>query len=163
MKIKLLLFVFSTISLLSFSQNNTQSKNNLYYEIGGTGFGPFSINYERIIPLGKSVLFAPGAGISFTRYIQVGGTFWINEYQVFIPVQINFLFGKKSHHFVAGYGMPLGIKDDKLGVTASMYVLRLGYRYQAKQSGFILGISINPAIVVNSPILMGALSVGYSF
>ena len=157
------LFVFTAISIVAFSQNNTQPKNTLYYELGGSGFGPVSLNYERMIPLGNSVLLAPGAGISFTKYIQVGGTFWINEVQVFIPVQVNFLFGRNNHHFVAGYGMPIGIKDNKFGVTASIFVLRLGYRYQSKRSGFMFGASINPSIVVAAPTLMGGLSVGYAF
>ena len=163
MKQFLLLIILITISFVTFSQSNTQPKNALYYEFGGTGFGPVSLNYERLIPLGNSVLLAPGAGISFTKYIQVGGTFWINEIQVFIPVQVNFLFGKNNHHFVAGYGMPLGIKNEKLGVTASTYVMRLGYRYQSKHSGFMFGANINPSIVVHSLMLMGGLSVGYAF
>jgi hypothetical protein len=163
MKQILFLIVFIAISFVTFSQNNSSSKNTAYYELGGIGFGPVSLNYERLIPLGSSVLFAPGAGISFTKYIQVGGTFWINEIQVFIPVQVNFLFGKNNHHFIAGYGMPLGIKDNKFGVTTSIYVLRLGYRYQPAHSGFMFGASINPSIVVNSPMLMGGLLVGYTF
>ena len=101
------------MTYVTFSQNNTQSKNGVYYKLGVTGFGPVSFNYERTISLCNTVLFAPGAGISFTKYIQVGGTFSIDEVQVFIPVQVNFFFGKNNHYFVAGYGMPLGIKDDK--------------------------------------------------
>ncbi|MBN2214258.1 MAG: hypothetical protein JW723_08435 [Bacteroidales bacterium] len=88
---------------------NGISKNTFYYEFYGTGCGPFSINYDRFFTLAERVKFAPGIGLSLTKNIHVGGTKKINDNQIFIPVQGNFLFGRTAHHFEFGYGMPIAL------------------------------------------------------
>ncbi|MEA2041407.1 MAG: hypothetical protein U9N85_02490 [Bacteroidota bacterium] len=157
----ILLIVTNSINI--FGQENKIDRNAIYYELGGTGFGPFSINYERNFSINKKIIFAPGVGISLSKYIHVGGTSYINDYQLFIPLQVNFIFGEKNHQFETGYGMPIAIKDNKFGIAGSIYVLRFGYRYQHKQSGFLIRASINPSVIVNVPTIMGGLSVGYTF
>ena len=152
-----------TISINIFGQENKIDKNVIYYELGGTGFGPFSINYERDFSLNEKVVFAAGAGVSLTKYIHVGGTNYIKDYQLFIPIQINFLFGKKNHQFEIGYGMPIALKNDEFGIVGNIYVLRFGYRYQHKQSGLLFRASINPSVIVYVPSIMGGLSIGYTF
>jgi len=156
-----LIIVVNSINI--FGQENKIDRNVIYYELGGTGFGPFSLNYERNISLNEKVIFAPGLGASLTKYIHVGGTNFINDYQLFIPLQANFLFGKKNHRFETGFGMPIAIKNDEFGIVGHIYVLRFGYRYQHKQSGFLFRASINPSVIVFVPTIMGGLSVGYTF
>ena len=157
------MLVIITISINIFGQEKNINRNVIYYELGGTGFGPVSVNYERDFLLNEKVVFAPGAGISLTRYINEGGTYNIQEHQIFFPIQVNFLFGKKNHRFEAGYGMPLAVKKDRFGIVGSVYVLRLGYRYQNRKSGFLFRASINPSVIVFTPTIMGGLSVGYVF
>ena len=137
--------------------------NTIYYEFGGTGFGAISINYERNISINDKVIFAPGLGFSLSNFIEVGGTKLINDNQIFIPWQVNFLFGEKNHHFETGFGMPLAINDDKFGFVGNIYVLRLGYRYQSQKTGFIFRASVNPSIIAIVPSIIGGISLGYSF
>ncbi len=157
----ILLIITNSINILG--QENKIANNVIYYELGGTGIGPFSINYERNILLNDKVIFAPGAGVSLTKYIHVGGTKYIEDYQLFIPIQVNFLFGKKNNRFEIGYGMPIAVKDDEFGIVGNIYVLRFGYRYQHRHSGLLFRASINPAVIVNVPIIMGGFSIGYTF
>ena len=165
---KLLVFAL-TLSLLHYcttasSQDiSNQPKNSLYFEVGGVGFAPISLNYERQFILGDKTSLSIGGGISFTKYIQVGGTIWINEVQLFVPIQLNLLLGKNRSKFEIGYGMPFAIQKEGFPLFPAVYVLRLGYRFQPYEHGLFFRASINPSIVVYLPTLMGSIGVGYSF
>jgi len=159
------IFVILVINLfLGLNTNGQEKANNLiYYELGGVGYGEVSLNYERNISLNDKVVFAPSLGFSLSSFIHVGGTKSINDNQFFIPLQVNFLFGKKNHHLETGFGMPIAIDNEKFGLVSNIYVLRLGYRYQQKKSGLIFRTSINPAFVGIVPKIIGGISLGYAF
>ena len=81
----IIILVIAVNSMNAFGQENKIARNVIYYELGGTGFGLFSLNYERNFSLNEKIIFAPGIGISLSKYIHVGGTYSINDYQLFIP------------------------------------------------------------------------------
>lgn len=147
----------------AFGQESQNARNTLYYEYGGTGYGAFSINYERQISLSEKVTFAPGLGFSLTNDIDVSRTVRMNDHQLFIPWQVNFYYGKTNHHLETGFGMPIALDDEKFGLKGNIYVLRFGYRYQPKKSGFLFRASLNPTWIEIIPQLRGGLSIGYSF
>lgn len=145
----------------SFSQNNLH-KNSVYYELYGTGLGFVSIHYERQFPISDKLIFAPGIGFSLTKTVHVGGTKNWGDQQIFIPVEVNFLIGKNDHKFELGYGMPFALRDKEFGFVSNIYLLRFGYRYQAK-NGFMLRASVNPGVQVIIPVLWAGLGIGFSF
>ena len=148
-----------------YSQTNENkiAKNIINYELGGTGVGIVSLNYERNLLINESIIFAPSVGASLSKYIHVGGTYNFYEYQIFIPIQVNMIFGKYKHHFETGFGMPFAIDKDKFKLIGGTYVLRFGYRYQKKSSGLIFRASINPLLMVFMPTIYAGISVGYAF
>ena len=159
-------FILIILSLLCFqltSQDIFKAKNTIYYEIGGTGYGLVSINYDRLFNLSEKIKFTFGLGFSITNSINVGGTESIGKNQFFIPLQGNFLFGKQRNKFEFGFGMPLAIDSEKFGIVSNIYVLRLGYRFQPAKKGIMLRASLNPSIIAIIPQIMGALAIGYIF
>ncbi len=164
-----LLVLIVTLSLLHYSTSassqdvGNQPKNSLYYEVGGVGFAPISLNYERQFILGERTSLSIGGGISFTKYIQVFSTIWINEFQLFVPLQVNLLFGKSRSKFEIGFGMPFAIDTEDFPLVPGVFVFRLGYRFQPSERGLFFRASINPSIIVYIPTLMGSIGVGFSF
>lgn len=154
----ILLFVNEANGQESFKHKD---KNSLFYELGGTGYGPISIHYERKMFMGERIIFAPGVGLSFTQILHIGGTKNLNNWQLFIPWQTNFLYGKGKHYFEFGFGMPLSIDDYDFRFVGNIYVLRLGYRFLFHS--FLIRASINPTIIVYMPSIMGGIAIGYSF
>lgn len=167
-KILSLTFILLAITVTSTGQEVNHSKNTVYYELGGTGWGIFSLNYDRLIPINETVSFAPGLGMSISNFVSTSYTYHIGDYQFFIPWQANFIFGRTNHHFETGIGMPIAIwtekyGEQKFGLRGEVYVLRFGYRYQPNDSGIIVRASINPTWFVTMPFIMAGLSIGYSF
>jgi hypothetical protein len=162
-KSKFILIILSLLCLNVTGQNIKTAKNTIYYEIGGTGFGFFSINYDRLFNLSETINFTTGFGFSITNNINVGGTESIGNNQFFIPLQGNFLFGKQRNKFEFGFGMPLAIDSEKFGIVTPIYVLRIGYRFQPAKNGLMFRASLNPSIIAIAPCIIGALAVGYIF
>jgi len=140
-----------------------QPKNSLYYELGGTGFSFYSVNYERIISKGKIVSLSIGCGLSLLTNQSTETHVGFNGNQLKIPVQANLLFGRREHKFEFGYGMPFGLSKPEFGIEGGFYVLRLGYRYQSSKNGLFLRASINPSFVAIIPFPMGGFGLGYTF
>lgn len=169
-KVKMLSWIFFLLSIAinSKGQEINRAKNTIYYELGGTGYGVFSLNYERLITINQTVSFAPGLGVSISKVIHVSNSYNFGDYQFFIPLQANFIFGRNKHHFETGIGMPVAIRNDnygesKYGLIGGIYVLRFGYRYQPKDSGLLLRASVNPTWMGLVPTIMAGLSIGYDF
>ena len=158
-------FLFFSFSFIcrTHAEQSDFPRNSVYYELGGTGWSEISLNYERILPLSEKVKFAPGIGFATSHLSYVGGTVSIKNAQLFMPVQLNFLFGKSRHLFELGYGMPLAFKDKAFGLVGNIYALRLGYRFQPLKKGLLFRISFTPGFASIIPVPMGGISLGYSF
>ena len=139
------------------------AKNAFYYELGGVGFGLFSLNYDRILIQYEKFKFSVRIGYSITDFIHVGGTRKIYGHQYFIPVEAYLIIGRRKKYFEAGFGMPLAIDKYKFKFVSSIYVLRLGYRYQQHEKGLILRIGYTPPIGTMMPAMWGGISIGYAF
>ena len=175
MKTPILFFVVVFLLFLSsncIGQNDSvqykPSKNALYFEAGGWG-GYGSLNYERIVLLGKIIRLSGRVGIwPFAKF-----------YTLF-PMGINFSLGDTKNHFEIGIGHTLQIQDDKNGqadVYYSVTTLSFGYKYQPRYGGLFFRIAFTPLIGDNSnisnasdffPYFKGTgawfgLSLGYSF
>ncbi len=157
-----LTFILYLIVSHSVAQNSPR-KNTLFYELYGTGLGFVSLNYERVFQLSEKVLISPGVGLSLTKMVHVGETETWNDNQIFLPFQVNFLFGKNSHKVELGYGMPFALREKGLGLVSHIYMMRIGYRYQSKKNGLMLKASLNPGISVFIPFLWGGVGIGFSF
>jgi len=158
----LILLVASSINTIG-QDINTYPKNVLYYELGGVGFGIFSINYENIISKGEFVSVSIGCGLSLRLNQGTVTHVGFNDHQLKIPIQANLLFGRSDHKFEFGYGMPIGLNKPEFGFEAGFYVLRLGYRYQSHKKGLFFRASLNPSFVVIMPFPMAGIGLGYTF
>jgi hypothetical protein len=139
------------------------AKNTVYYEFGGTGYGWISLNYDRLFDLSDKVKFTTGLGFALSKYIEIGGSKSIGDNQLLIPAQCNFLIGKSNNKIELGFGMPISINSEKFGFIAPIYVMRIGYRFQPNNKGFMFRASLNPSLILFSPKISGGLSIGYIF
>ncbi len=123
-------------------------KNSINVEILGNA--PYSINYERLVPL------TINTGLGF----RIGCFYWgflDDEYA--IPLELNSIFGK-THCLELGTGVTLGVFADTQKTTFMSF--RAGYRYRA-DSGFLFRIA--PMILYKNDTWKpwADLSLGYSW
>lgn len=125
---------------------NTQSefrKNSIYWD-SGLNQSYVSINYDRIIPVGKNYASIRVGTMSFVEFEML--------------VEVNMMIGEKKHFFETGIGV---YYDGDLGPG-----WRLGYRFQGKK-GLLLRAS--PLIFLgdykgdNNEAVNFAIGIGYSF
>jgi hypothetical protein len=137
----LLLILVFAISNHCFSQhdiNNLFSKRNaLYIEVGGNA-GYYSLNYDIIFFQKGNFKLDWRNGFSLLPIINL---------PIFIPLEINTLFGKSKHHFECGLGYTpvlfLGETNEKY---SDIILFRVGYRYQKPNGGLLLRIGFTPGI-----------------
>lgn len=150
------LFVILIICLLTYSSfcqdRNTKwdvTKNSIYFELAGNGL-LFSINYERLFPLGEYTGLATRIG--FAEAVDIfDGTF-----HPMLPLEINFIFGKRHClEFGVGPTFDLGLWD---GERVYAYFGRAGYRYRG-DNGFLFRFA---PMLANEVFWLG-MSIGYSF
>jgi len=114
------------------------------------GNAPYSINYERLVPL------TINTGLGF----RIGCFYWgflDDEYA--IPLELSLIFGK-THCLELGAGVTLGVFADTQKTTFISF--RAGYRYRA-ESGFLC--RIYPMILQKNDTWKpwAGLSLGYSW
>ena len=125
------LFVILIICLLTYSSYCQDTrKNSIYVEALGNGI-LYSINYERLFPLGEYVGLITRIGFAY-------------DFEFFssitIPLEISGILGKK-HCFELGAGYTFILND------IDGYLIRAGYRYRAK-NGFLIRVA--PMILIPS-------------
>ncbi len=171
MEHQLSLLIILLLNLLSFDVNSqldtvSVSKNAVYIEARGLG-GYGSLNYERIVPLKKSISLGIRLGLSTYKIKDFMGK--INP-DIIVPISLNGLYGKK-HKIEFGIGQTISslVKIDYSSWTPHREVkfsttFSIGYRYQKNTGGLIYRWSYTPIIEFNKYFRhWGGMSIGYAF
>jgi hypothetical protein len=163
------------ISITCFSQSKFSSHSSqIQFEVFGPG-SLFSLNFDsRFAPKENGLGFSIGLGGSplgvLGKSCNTGGL-------MALPVDINYLVGKKQHFAEVGVGGTLVVigstkkycQDFDYGffsdVTESYLFLTAGYRYQPfKRKGFTYRVFISPLFQNHFPVkLWGGVSIGRRF
>ncbi len=152
-------FVFSFSSFAQISlqdKNRTLNRNNVYLELGGSGYY-YSVNYERILMrTGYTALFAR---LGF-EYIPIRGADRI----VHLPLAANLLLGKKRGKIEIGFGALFRLDFSQNNIGGDGYYLTnpptrifmtpmIGYRWHSKPNEygeqFMLRFSFTPLLGMN--------------
>ncbi len=170
----LLTVLFSIFSIDSFSQSSGHyTRQSVFVEVLGNGLLA-TLNYDtrlnknrqdglglRIGVGGLSVSGTSDAGVSVSAGV------------VTIPLELNYLMGKKRSAFEIGAGLTplilsakLKTDNDRISGTGSSVngVISFGYRYQPLNKGFLFKLDWSPIFnsIGFSPAWFG-ISFGYSF
>jgi hypothetical protein len=173
-----LLIVFSLLLIASYSamaQQTTASKTdsvqvhraqNIFVEAGAAGLF-FSVNYDSRFLNQRNGLGAR-LGVGYWQP-------WHEDAFVSVPLQVNYLFGKRSHFLEIGagatyltsngtYGDPLANIGTKLLTGATVLpTSTLGYRYQPVNGGINIRASFNPILYTGALVPYFGASAGYTF
>lgn len=158
-KLSLAIFFLSNPAFLSSQSDTIQnfefSRNSVYVEfIGNLPFG-VSMNYERSLRIGKG-LYSIRGGIGRSPFEN-----FHNASLLYFKRWI----GKKEHHFEFGIGNTITFKNEL--IDRSFIFIPFGYRYQAKDGGFIFRLTYNPFLFLENKVglqpLWGGISLGWSF
>jgi hypothetical protein len=144
------------------SAQNTRAQN-VYVELGGPGL-LFSANYDTRFSQHRDGL---GGRIGL-GFIETGGASVVT-----VPVQLNYLLGKKDKYFEIGLGATYAsfnsgsdfFSNGSKPLTASTVLgtMTFGYRYQPVDGGFNFRASFNPIFYSSNFVPFGGVSVGYTF
>ncbi|WP_295672096.1 hypothetical protein [uncultured Mucilaginibacter sp.] len=140
---------------------------NVFVELGGPGLY-FSANYDTRFSKRRDGI---GGRIGVGYLDNYGSSF------TSVPVQLNYLLGKKSKYFEAGLGVtwvyfkaPGNVYSDIIyfnrtqgGKSTVLGTMTFGYRYQPVDGGFSFRASFNPLFNSSNFEPYGGLSVGYTF
>jgi hypothetical protein len=118
-------------------------KNSYYLEIMGNGF-LYSINYDRIIYEKEKFKISGRIGFTYMPYWEV----FTEVRGPGIPLELNFLFGKRSNLLELGFGATYFYFTDpyydQKNYHFLMENLRLGYRHQKVDGRLLFRIAIVP-------------------
>jgi len=136
---------------------------NVYIELGGPGL-LFSANYDTRFSQRRDGL---GGRIGL-GFIETGGVSVVT-----VPVQLNYLLGKKDKYFEIGLGATYAsfnsgsdfFSDGSKPLTASTVLgtMTFGYRYQPVDGGFNFRASFTPIFYSANFVPYGGISFGYTF
>ena len=136
---------------------------NVYIELGGPGL-LFSANYDTRFSQRRDGI---GGRIGL-GFIDAGGASVVT-----LPVQLNYLLGKKDKYFEIGLGATYAsfnsgsnfLSFDTTPVTANTVLgtMTFGYRYQPVDGGFNFRASFNPIFDSSNFVPYFGLSFGYTF
>ena len=144
-------FSITAIILLSFSNAFSQSNQksfarNTFYVEAASKAADYSINYDHIFH----------SGDKFSWSYRVG--FFIGNESIALPIGINLITGKKSHHAEFGVTLEPFVDHDKTFLSGSsanesdkyLYVIpAAGYRYQPEKGGFFFKVTASPTIFLD--------------
>jgi hypothetical protein len=138
--------------------NMAKSQAAMYFELGGPGLASFNFDTR-----------FTGRNDGIGGRIGVGGFSIDDEGAIFVPVGLNYLFGKDTKHFFeigAGFtyvDYSSDITDDGLFQTSFGH-LSFGYRMQPRTNGFLFRAAIVPVFNKSGflPYFAG-VSFGYKF
>jgi hypothetical protein len=149
------------VAIILFSANSLFAQTaakSIYFELGGPGFASF--NFDTRFSKKEDGL---GARIGF------GGFKVDDEGLLFIPVGLNYLFGKdKKNYFEVGAGATFLSASEEIfdedSKSSSFGYFQFGYRYQPKDGGFLFRAAITPVFGKGFFIpYYGGISFGYKF
>src|SRR5437764_4209656 len=137
-KYLLITILFCTLFKIGNAQNSEVRAQSVFGEFGGNGL-VFSANYDTRFQNKQSGI-GGRLGIGF-----FGGT---GGGVLTFPIWINYLSGKKGNYLETGLGVTIVTitGEDFGGVTGSVIVPSIGYRFQPLESGFTGRIVISPLI-----------------
>ncbi len=153
------LFIIAFATILPITQAQQKAAKSVYFELGGPGIASF--NFDTRFGKKENGL---GARVGF------GGISLDGLTALFIPVGLNYLFGKETtNYFELGGGItPLiasvGFTNGEGIFSSSFGYLIFGYRYQPRVAGFTFRVAVNPIFNKQGffPIY-GGVSFGYKF
>lgn len=159
MKKLALLFVF----VLMAASLSAQTKSINLELFGSSGLA--GINYDARFKGNSGFGFSAGLGYGYANsgvdFFDTKGNDGVTH-NIGVPVEINYMFGKKNSHLVLGAGAYAGIavneaaKDPQFGGTL---FADISYRYQ-KPTGLTFAIGLKPNL---SNVLWPYIGIGYSF
>jgi hypothetical protein len=161
-----IIFTFIALLVLSRSTSLSQSErtlNSIFLEVGGSGFGYVSFNYDRLI----SNSFSIRIGYSHTQF-----AFPIDITTNSFPLLVNYLAGENNSRFEAGIGIAyvnlsasgkLFSSSIDFKTNTLLLATALGYRYQPKDGGLLFRIDLTPFYGYGEVLFMYGISVGYTF
>ncbi|OIQ63806.1 hypothetical protein GALL_546520 [mine drainage metagenome] len=136
---------------------------NVYIELGGPGL-LFSANYDTRFSQRRDGL---GGRIGL-GFIETGGASVVT-----VPLELNYLLGKKDKYFEIGLGATYAsfnsgssfLSFDSTPVTSNTVLgtMTFGYRYQPVDGGFNFRASFNPIFDSSNFVPYFGLSFGYTF
>ena len=147
------------ISILVISLTNiARSQAAMYFELGGPGLASFNIDTR-----------FTGRNDGIGGRIGVGGFSIDDEGGIFVPMGLNYLFGKDTKHFFeigAGFtyvDYSSDVSDEGI-FTTSFGHASFGYRMQPRKNGFVFRAAIVPIFNKHGflPYYAG-VSFGYKF
>lgn len=134
------------ISHYAIAQEKVGSNRNAIYVELSSVKPIFSINYDRVIHMGKKVSYSCRLGI------------FIAKDELYFPIGLNVLAGKKASHFEGSFVCAPYIKHfnaEVRGVEDSDLYLNvipgIGYRFQHRTFPLFFRLSLGPTFVVDIP------------
>ena len=162
MKQIFLLFAIA-ISMLSIHGAKAQTRSVNLELLGSSGTA--GVNYDARFKGNYGFGYTVGLGYGYTNsnfdFVETPGRDGISH-QAVVPVEVNYLFGKKNNHLVLGAGALLGVLVNE-GVKKLQFGYNvfadIAYRYQ-KPTGFAFSIGFKPNL---RETFWPYITFGYSF
>ncbi|NLO70604.1 MAG: hypothetical protein GX102_06630 [Porphyromonadaceae bacterium] len=129
-------------------------RNSLYFELGGNSL-LYSLNFDHLIPFSNSLKLAVGGGFEYVTDIKINDVSY--GASTCLTPSANLLLGRTSHHFETGVSCFV-----PLSAGIALPAVRLGYRYQPRNGGFLFRIGATPFITPGGILPWGGLSFGFS-
>ena len=136
-----LLIIVTLFTLNLKAQNDSYSKNSIYFELGGTA-GHYSIKYDRIIFKKNLLAITGNIGFSPSLIPFVNGSEKL-EFEPRIPMQINMLIGKRQHYFKYGLGFT-PYKNSNQNMRYAFFPVLIGYQYRKIDHGLYISFEFMP-------------------
>jgi hypothetical protein len=130
--------IIALVLISSVTMANSQAAKSVFFELGGPGLA--SINFDTRFSSRED---------GFGGKVGIGGFSIDGEGAVFIPVAVNYLFGKdgKNYFEVGGGVTPVIVSSDEQDAdnfTSTFGHLNFGYRLQPQKGGFTFRAFISP-------------------
>src|SRR4030095_15069273 len=156
--------LFSLLLILA-TKTFSQANKSVFLELGANGLF-LSANYESRFTK-KETGWGYRVGVGFVPAMQ--GFFTETSSMLTIPVGINHLTGRKSHHFESGLGVTYvsgnvtWFDSEKEKARGVVFIPSVGYRYAKPKGGFMGRAVISPIIGAGVVGFYFGLSVGAAF
>lgn len=141
----LLIILVQTAGYSQQKAANAPDRNTFFVELASKG-AFYSVNYDRIFRIGDKVNYSYRLGFS------------VEKNSIAVPLGMNFITGKQSHH--AEFGLTLIPYIDKYKTFLSgdnvsdkyLYVIpSAGYRFQPVSGGVFFRATVGPLILLDPP------------
>jgi len=131
-------YSISAQDIIRFYGNKTKkvATNSFFIELGGNS-AYYSFNYDKLFYISKSFKMSYRIGASLNTF-SIPKLYEDNWHlSPRIPLEINFLFGKRQHHLETSFGYCPYFYANNLPPGHSISY-RLGYRYQIAREGLFI-------------------------